>query len=117
MSPPVTATERVLKERGCTFRRLEQKIDATLKIHVQRSRYTGALPQEWLTGLSLGLIPSWGTRESEYSYSFMLEPGARGHRYTVDTFSISHLLLLPFGFFSPDDSAVYRDALRNFLTH
>lgn len=113
----IDATEQVLKDRGCNFRQVAQPIDASLRVQVSRVPYTSALPQEWLTGLSLGLIPSWGTRKSEYIYNFTFEPEDRKRRYTVDTFSVGHLLLLPFGFFTPDEYSVYREALGNFLTH
>ena len=53
-----------------------------LEIEIERLQHISALPQEWLTGLSFGLIPSWGTRTAEARFIF--KQGNKVGSYVVD---------------------------------
>lgn len=60
----------------------------------------GACAQEYLTGLTLGIIPSWCTREGIFQFAF--EKYLKGEivnkqEYVVDVTSYGHIILLPFG--------------------
>jgi hypothetical protein len=105
--------ERVLEAKHCV---LSQTSSAEpLRIQVQRLEQVGALPQEWLTGLSFGLIPSWGTRPAEVRYTF--SQGPRVATYVVDDSRVNHLFLLPFfwvSFVLPDEASKFEDALNDF---
>ena len=114
----VADTRDVLIAKRCDVLYVERDEDATLQVRVEHLAYISALPQEWLTGLSFGLIPSWGTRTSEYNYSFNNKSSGKSHSYTVDTKSYNHLILFPvfwINVFTLDESRVYKDALNNFL--
>lgn len=74
-----------------------------------------ALPQEWLTGLSLGLIPSWGTRPAEVRFSFSQE--SRTAAYVVDHKTVNHLVLFPvfwITIFLTDEGKAFENALADF---
>ena len=104
----------------CNATYVEKDDDATLEIHIKHLSQLSALPQEWLTGLSFGLIPSWGTRESEYTYSFKEKSTGKSHTYMVDSKSYNHLILFPVfwvSFFTLNEKRVYKNALTNFLEH
>lgn len=116
----VADTRDVLTTKGCNVAYVEHDEEATLQIRVEHVAYVSALPQEWLTGLSFGLIPSWGTRKSEYTYAFDDKSSGKSHSYTVDSKSYNHLVLFPvfwITFFTLDESRVFKDALNNFLEH
>lgn len=90
---------------------------ADIAIHIQISPYPYELPQEWLTGLSFGLIPSWGKREDEYIYRFADRSG-KIVTYHVDEKSFNHLIDIPFfwiSFFFLDEQRMYRKALAAYL--
>lgn len=60
-----------------------------------------AAPQEWLTGLSLGVIPSWATRH-ELKLTFdLFDDGAsvRHWEYMTKSLWINHLLVFPIAIF------------------
>jgi hypothetical protein len=60
-----------------------------------------AAPQEWLTGLSFGVIPSWATRH-ELKLTFELFDGGTSVRqwdYMPESLSINHLLVFPIALF------------------
>jgi len=116
----VTATQDLLTKRACKAALAETENEATLGVSVQHQAFLSALPQEWLTGLSFGLIPSWGTRRSTYIYTFKDKPTGRSHSYSVDSKSFNHLILFPvfwISFFTMDESRVYKEALANFIEH
>jgi hypothetical protein len=116
----VADTRDVLSAKGCEAAYVQDENSATLQIQVKHLAYVSALPQEWLTGLSFGLIPSWGTRPSEYTYVFDDKSSGWSHTYTVDNKSYNHLILFPvfwISFFTLDENRVYKNALNNFLGH
>jgi hypothetical protein len=118
----VADTGDVLRGKGCGTAYVEHNDEATLEIRIEDRSRLKSLPQEWLTILSFGLIPSWTTRKSEYVYSFTDKASGTTHRYTVDTKGYNHLILTPLYFIwvftlDKDQRNVYKDALTNFLEH
>lgn len=115
----VADTASALEALGCDSEFVEAEGDADLVIRVERLPKLSALPQEWLTGLSFGLIPSWGTRPSEYRYTFRDTDSGFENVYTVDRKSYSHLVLFPVfwvTFFTADESRVYKEAVTDFVS-
>jgi hypothetical protein len=113
----VRATNEALHEAGCAGT-LEispsQEVDLQVAIHAQPN--LSAAPQEWLTGLSGGLIPSWATVESQYQFRFTDTRGS--HSYAIDEKRLSHLVLAPvcwMTFKTADPYRIYKAAVRNFL--
>jgi hypothetical protein len=114
------ATDAVLRDRGCAVAYVDHADDATLTVRVQHLSRISALPQEWLTGLSFGVIPSWSTREAQYVYMFQNKETGKSHCYAVDTKTYNHVVLFPIvwiSFFTANERRVYKDALTNFLGH
>ena len=114
----VASTNKVFKQHGCIakFEADSDKSDFVAKITI--SPYRSALGQEWLTGLSFGLIPSWGIRSSEYTYKFTNRVNSGHHSYSIDNVSFNHLILFPFfwvTFFTLDEQRAYENALSNFI--
>lgn len=112
------STKKVFGQEGVIATEVETPDDASFLINISSTPFFSALPQEWLTGLSFGLIPSWGTRHNEYSYAFEAVGVKSVHTYTVDSKSFNHLVCLPFFwtmFFTLDEPKVYEEALRNYL--
>lgn len=69
-----------------------------------------AAPQEWLTGLSLGLIPSWATRH-ELKIMFELfddETRVRRWEYMTKSLWINHLIFFPIAVLHMDIKSDYR---------
>lgn len=113
----VRATNEALHEAGCAGTleiSASQEVDLQVAIHAQPN--ISAAPQEWLTGLSGGLIPSWATAPSQYQFHFT---DARGsHSYAIDEKRVSHLVLAPvcwITFRTADPYRIYKAAVRNFL--
>jgi hypothetical protein len=107
--------EDTLLERGCVPDNSET--GETLQIKVEEMQQLSALPQEWITGLSLGLIPSWGTRPAEIRFTFT--QGSRTATYLVDDKRVNHLVLFPvfwLSFFLVDNEAEFKKALNDFTT-
>jgi len=114
----ISATHDVLNEMGCQSSFVKDKSLSNFNIHIKEQLQLSALPQEWLTGLSLGIIPSWGTRKSEYIYEFSGDMQSQPHTYTVDTTSINHIYLTPvfwISFFAADAVKDYQDAIKNYV--
>jgi len=114
----IKTTEEIIRGKRCIANYVGSEEDADLKIRIVNSGYRGAAPQDWLTGLSLGLIPSWKTEEDVYKYSFVSVSTKRGHSYSVDRKTFAHLVLFPIfwiTFITSDDIADYKKALANFL--
>ena len=80
-----------------------------------------ACAQEYLTGLSLGLIPSWCTRPI-LKVQFTLDYGntpCQANEYLISSTSISHITLMPFAVFNPSNQTIelYQEALKNFINY
>ena len=59
--------EKVFKNNKCNGKQVTKEADANLLINIELTNAHDALAQEFLTGLSIGLIPSWGARRDEFS--------------------------------------------------
>lgn len=114
----VKATEAVFTRKGCRATKIENRDKAEFRIDVRRAPQVSALPQEWLTGLTCGAIPSWGTRYGEYRYTFENVSLKDSNTYYVDRPAFNHLIVFPvfwLSFFGPDEIDLYQRALLNFL--
>lgn len=112
------ATQAVFTQKGCKANKIEDQDKAEFKIDVIRAPQLSALPQEWLTGLTCGAIPSWGTRYGEYQYTFTNVPTKKDHTYFVDRPAFNHIIVFPvfwLSFFGLDEIELYKRALTNFL--
>jgi hypothetical protein len=109
------ATSSVFNEKGITPSFVENQQDADIQIQITRdSFYT--LPQEYLTGLSLGIIPSWGTRKGKFEYRIVTSTAKIF--INIDETTYNHILLmpvclveLPFVF----DTDIYKKALNKYI--
>ena len=111
-------TKEVLLDLGCVSSKAKILNENDLNIYIIYSGSGGASGAEILTGLSLGLIPSWTTREKMYTYEFTR--GASKQIYTIDQVSYNHLLLLPVfwvNFLTDSETDRFRAALRNFINN
>lgn len=93
---------------------------STLEIKVSESSSGGACAQEYLTGLSLGLIPSWCTRPELFRFHFRLNNDqglCRQKTYSISSTSFSHLTAIPFALLDSDNKplTLYQAALEDFL--
>ena len=114
----IESTQEVLNKKGCTTTYVQTEGEANFKIRVERSPYFRTLPQDWLTGLSFGLIPSWGTLPGQYIYTFEDTKTKKQHNYHIDKKSYAHLILFPVfwvTFITSDEFSVYEKALTNFI--
>ena len=107
--------EQILQRRGCGLK--DSANGGALNIEIVELQQLSALPQEWLTGLSLGLIPSWGTRRAEIQFKFSQDQ--RVAVYSVDDKRINHLVLFPIfwiSFLLPDSEKEFEKAFNDFAT-
>ncbi len=114
----IKTTLATLTRLGYRAHAVDSRDDAYLNINVHRFIQLSALPQEWLTGLSFGLIPSWGTRHGEFEYRFETNINPMVHTYRVDRKSYNHLLLIPVfwvSFFTLNEQKPYQEALVHFV--
>ncbi|MCF5702499.1 hypothetical protein [Pseudomonas syringae] len=91
-----------------------------LEIKISEFSLGGACTQEYLTGLSFGLIPSWCTRPDLFKFDFILnkENGVcRQKTYSVNATTVSHLVMMPFALFEPENRplGIYQASLKDFL--
>jgi len=110
------ATKEVLESNNCTYKKAQTKSNANLNINVMVSINHEALAAEYLTGLSLGIIPSWGTRQDFYSYDFSHLNNQ--HSYSIDDVRFNHLIAFPvfwISFLTMDESNIYEDCLDNYV--
>lgn len=89
------ATQSFFNKNGVNSNIIKDPNSAALKIVINRKRFR-TLPQEWLTGLSFGLIPSGGTRYDRYVYSIeYLNDRISIH---LDETTVNHLIFTPICF-------------------
>ena len=109
-------TENKLNELNCLANdKINSKIDTVLEINILENKSLSALPQEWLTGLSFGVIPSWGTRPEQWIFEF--KQGDYIRSYVVDDSRFNHIVAFPFfwlSFFTMDIESKYKEALTEF---
>lgn len=114
----IKTTLNTLNSLGCSSKQAKNISESNFTINVSRQLQLSALPQEWLTGLSLGLIPSWGTKYSQYVFTFTHEGSGKTHSYQIDQNNYNHLILFPVfwvTFFTTDEQRAYTNALTNFI--
>ena len=91
-----------------------------LEIKISEISLGGACVQEYLTGLSFGLIPSWCTRPNLFKFDFILNKDngfCRQRTYSVSATTFSHLVMIPFALFEPENRplSIYQASLKDFL--
>lgn len=91
-----------------------------LAIKISEFSSGGACTQEYLTGLSLGLIPSWCTRPELFKFDFILNDNhgvCRQKTYSISALTFSHITLIPFAVLDSEDQplTLYQAALKDFL--
>jgi hypothetical protein len=115
----IEPTQEIISKKGCAANYIEHEEEANLKIRIVASGFgLHTAPQDWLTGLSFGLIPSWKTQKDGYKYYFENVSMKREHSYSVDKKTFAHLILFPIfwvTFITLDEMDVYKKALINFL--
>ena len=114
----VEFTKEALTRNGCAAVYVETGAEGNFKVGVDRMFSLSMSPQGWLTGLSLGLIPSWETRPRQIAYSFEDTRTGKSHTYYVDKTTYAHLVLLPFAIFADEEALelkVYEEALADFI--
>lgn len=115
------ATKRIIpKAKESSSSALASSYPA-LQIKITERPFGGACSQEYLTGLSLGLIPSWCTRHGLYTYAFKLNNQhglCRQKTYSINSTSAGHILLLPAAFMDTGQQPldIYQAALKDFLS-
>jgi hypothetical protein len=112
------STKEIFSKLGCIANVVDKEGDANFKIKVVRFFDKSTLAQDYLTGLSFGLIPSWGTKEAQYRYTFEDVTKNKIHTYSVDEHDFSHIILFPvfwISFITMDEYKVYKEALTNFI--
>lgn len=113
----INSTEKVLHKAGCSATQASSREKANFLIDVEIAPFR-TLPQEWLTGLSYGQIPSWGTRPDVYTYTFYDIENSSSHEYSIDNVSFNHIALFPVfwvTFLIADEYKDYESALKNFI--
>ena len=114
----ITSTTKTLSELGCISNQASNSSEANFSVNVSRQLQLSALPQEWLTGLSLGLIPSWGTKQGQYVFTFTNNDSGQTYSYKIDQNNYNHIVLFPVfwvTFFTADEQGAYKRALTNFI--
>ena len=115
----IKSTLSTLTSLGCSANQTLNKEDSNFSINVSRQLQLSALPQEWLTGLSFGLIPSWGTKYGQYVFTFTHNERGKSFSYQIDQHNYNHIILFPVfwvTFFTADDEQrAYTNVLTNFV--
>ncbi len=113
------AAEEVLTDHGCNLSNTGSATYATtLQITIEEVQQLSATGEEYLTGLSLGLIPSLSTRPAELRFNFV--QGDRQTSFTVDEKRINHILVTPFfwsTFVLESEQREFRNALEQFTSN
>ncbi|VVN03100.1 hypothetical protein PS664_03407 [Pseudomonas fluorescens] len=91
-----------------------------LAIKISAFSSGGACAQEYLTGLSLGFIPSWCTRPELFKFQFILNGNhgvCRQKTYSISAQTFSHITVIPFAMLDTEDQplTLYSAALKTFL--
>ncbi|MGY2438203.1 hypothetical protein [Pseudomonas sp. SDO52101_S400] len=114
------ATQKAIPNAKDLSSRLTDSPLPSLEIKISEFPFGGACGQEYLTGLSLGLIPSWCTRPNLLKFSFTLNNDhgfCRQKAYSISSTSFSHIILIPFAMVEADNPplTIYQAALKDFL--
>lgn len=114
----ITSTTNTLNDLGCIAKQTPIIAEANFSVNISRQLQLSALPQEWLTGLSFGLIPSWGTKYEQYVFTFTHNDSGQTYSYKIDQNNYNHIILFPVFwviFFTADEQEAYKSALINFI--
>lgn len=114
------ATQHIIPKAQDNSSRLIASPLPAVEIKISESSSGGACAQEYLTGLSLGLIPSWCTRPNLFKFDFILNNHhgfCRRKTYSISSVTFSHLTVIPFALLSADNQplTIYQAALKDFL--
>lgn len=114
------ATRKIIPNAQDNSSKLTSSLTPELKIKISEYSFGGACTQDYLTGLSLGLIPSWCTRPDLFTFDFTLNNNhgvCRQKTYSISATSFSHLTAIPFALLSSENqpSTIYQSALIDFL--
>ncbi|MDT9641190.1 hypothetical protein [Pseudomonas sp. JV245A] len=114
------ATLKIIPNAQNTSSNFTDSTLSTLEIKILELSFGGACAQDYLTGLSLGLIPSWCTRSNLFKFDFILNKGhgfCRQKTYSISSTSFSHLTMIPFSLLNADNQilTLYQAALKDFL--
>lgn len=111
------ATSKVLSEKHFKAIEVTDGVKPNLSISIMIVPHVGAVAEEYITGLSFGLIPTWTTREKQYIYEFENTVTGETHRYWVDDKRFNHLIAFPFFwtlFLADTPLDKYEEALSDF---
>jgi hypothetical protein len=118
----IQATKKVFNKKGCIANYTENESSLNYKISIYiREQPFPISPQVWLTLLSLGLIPSWGTSPEVFSYTFENTQNKKENKYIIDLVYFNHLILVPIFFLSEGnrfhkiEKHIYMQTLRDFI--
>lgn len=111
-------TRKVFDKKGLAAKEVNELKDVNFRIEVCITPFAGALPQEYLLGFTFFIIPVWGTRPTEFTYTFEHVGVKKPHSYYVDLKSYAHWLCLPVfwvNFITMNETKGYKNALSNYL--
>ena len=109
----INIAEEVMSEARRVSENSRKKGPNHVSIHLTQRSHGGAGGFEYLTGLSLGLIPSWSTRPAMYRFRYRLYKSGvlcSEKWYVIDETGYGHILLMPFGIYELV-VGVYKDVL------
>lgn len=114
----IKATQEIFLKNGFTANRINNEYKANFKIKVLMSPLWSATGHDMITGLSLGLIPTWGIKWKEYTYTFEDMLLKKECIYEIDEKYYNHLILFPVFWVSLinlNKINAYKASLTNFL--
>jgi len=114
----ITSTLNTLRDLGYSVKLASSSAEANFTIDVSRQIQLSALPQEYCAGMTFFVIPCWGTRYNQYTYTFTHHDSGQSHTYKIDENMYCHISLLPvfwINFFTPTHEEIYGRALTNFV--
>ena len=112
------ATSEVLSKKHINPIFVSPETKSDLSINIMVTPFVGAVSEEYLTGLSFGLIPTWPTREKQYIFEFENTVTGQRHKYWIDDKRFNHLIAFPFfwiNFLMDSPLDKYEEALGNFI--
>lgn len=109
-------TKKTLSSNGCTATYVENEEGEDIKVQVDRSVDSGDRVDALVSGLTLGLLPIWGTREGQFTFTFYNTKTKITHSYIVDEKYYIHLFFMPvFWAFTLDELKPYTESLIDFV--
>lgn len=113
-------TQKIIPNAQDNSSKLVPPLTPELEIKISEFSSGGACAQDYLTGLSLGLIPSWCTRPNLFRFEFTLNNShgfCRQKTYAISSMTFSHLTVIPFALLNTENKplTIYQTALKNFL--